>query len=98
MENLGEVFDPTSISFWQVLIAVAAIGLSLIGARYVRRAIRRTMQNYETVDEYAEAIIGCDAGWATVLLGIVIAVAYDADIDEVQRLLTAAAASVDGVR
>jgi len=75
MDNLSEAFDPASNSFWNLLVAFVVIGVSLIVARYVRRAIRRTLQKYENVDAYAGAIIGRVAGWTVVFFGVLIALA-----------------------
>lgn len=75
MDNLSEVFDPATNSFWNLLVALVVIGVSLIVARYVRRAIRRTLQSYESLDAYAGAIIGRVAGWTVVFFGVLIALA-----------------------
>ena len=73
MENLDQVFDPASASFWNLLLAVVAIGVSVIVARYVRRAIRAKLAENEDLDQYAGAIIGRVAGWFIVLLGVILA-------------------------
>jgi small conductance mechanosensitive channel len=73
MENISEVFDPASNSFWNVLVALLVVGIGVLVARYVRRAIRRTLQNYESLDAYAGAIIGRVAGWTVVFFGVLIA-------------------------
>ena len=65
--------DPASNSFWNLLFALLAVASSIIVARYVRRWIRSSLRNYETVDTYAGAIIGRVAGWAVVFFGVVVA-------------------------
>jgi small conductance mechanosensitive channel len=73
VDNIDQVFDPASASFWNLILAVAAIGVSIVVARYVRRAIRRKLAGYEDVDQYAGATIGRVAGWSIVLLGVILA-------------------------
>jgi small conductance mechanosensitive channel len=73
VDNLDQIFDPASNSFWNLLLALLAIGISVIVARYVRRWIRRSLRGYENVDTYAGAIIARVAGWTVVFLGVVLA-------------------------
>lgn len=73
MENLDQIFDAGSNSFWNFLLAVVAIGTSLFAARYSRRAIRKKLRQYEGVDEYAGGMIARVTGWAIALLGVVVA-------------------------
>ena len=73
MDNLSQVFEPASNSFWNLLLALLAIGISVIAARYLRRWIRRSLRGYESVDTYAGAIIARVAGWTVVFLGVVLA-------------------------
>jgi small-conductance mechanosensitive channel len=75
MENLDQVLDAGSNSFWNLLLAAAAIGGSVLAARYARRALRRKLRQYEGLDNYAGALIGRMAGWAIVFLGVVLALA-----------------------
>ena len=58
MENLTEVFDPASNSFWNLLLAVGVVIVSIVVARYVRRATRRHLGRYEGLDDYAGAVLG----------------------------------------
>jgi small-conductance mechanosensitive channel len=73
MENLDQVLDAGSNSFWNLALAAVAIGGSLLAARYARRAIRRKLRQYEGLDNYAGALIGRIAGWTVVFLGVVLA-------------------------
>ena len=73
MENLDQIFNPESNSFWNLLLAVGIIIAAIIGARYVRRATRRHLRKYEGLEDYAGAILGRLVGWAVVLLGVVLA-------------------------
>lgn len=73
MENLDQILDAGSNSFWNLLLAAVAVGASLLAARYARRAIRRKLRRYEGVDEYAGAMLGRVGGWAIVFLGVVLA-------------------------
>ena len=73
MENLDQVLDAGSNSFWNLLLAAVAIGGSLLVARFARRAIRKKLHQYEEVDNYAGAMIGRITGWTIVFLGVVLA-------------------------
>ena len=73
MENLDQIFDPESSSFWSLLLAIAVLVVSLVVARQVRRKVRGLLQSYEGLDEYAGAILGRFAGWTVVLLGVILA-------------------------
>ena len=73
MDNLDQVLDAGSNSFWNLLLAAIAIGGSVLAARYARRALRRKLRQYEGLDNYAGALIGRMAGWSIVFLGVVLA-------------------------
>ena len=73
MDNLDQVLDAGSNSFWNLLLAAVAIGGSVLVARYARRAIRGKVRQYGGLDNYAGALIGRMAGWSIVFLGIVLA-------------------------
>ncbi|MCZ6505045.1 MAG: mechanosensitive ion channel family protein [Actinobacteria bacterium] len=73
MENLTEVFDPASNSFWNLLLAVGVVIVSIVVARYVRRATRRHLGRYEGLDDYAGAVLGRLVGWGVVFLGVILA-------------------------
>lgn len=73
MDNLDQVLDAGSSSFWNLLLAAVAIGGSVLVARYARRAIRGKVRQYEGLDNYAGALIGRMAGWSIVFLGVVLA-------------------------
>lgn len=73
MENLDQVLDAGSNSFWNLLLAAVAIVGSVLAARYARRSIRRKLRQYEGLDNYAGALIGRIAGWSIVFLGVVLA-------------------------
>jgi hypothetical protein len=69
MENLSEVLDPASNSFWNLLLAVGIVIVSIIAARYVRRATRHHLGKYEGLDDYGGAVLGRLVGWGVVFLG-----------------------------
>jgi len=73
VDSLDQVFDPSSASFWNLVLAIVAVGVSIIVARYARRAIRRKFADFEDVDQYAGAMIGRVTGWSIVLLGVILA-------------------------
>ena len=73
MDNVSELFDPSSNSFWNLLLAVGVIIVSIIVARYVRRATRRYLRKYEGLEDYAGAILGRLVGWGVVFLGVILA-------------------------
>jgi small-conductance mechanosensitive channel len=73
MENIDQILDAGSNSFWNLLLAAAAIGGSIIAARFARRAVRKKLRQYEEVDNYAGSLIGRIIGWTIVFLGVVLA-------------------------
>lgn len=73
MENVDQILDAGSNSFWNLLLAAVAIGASVLLARYARRAIRGKLREYEGLDNYTGAVIGRITGWAIVFLGVVLA-------------------------
>jgi small-conductance mechanosensitive channel len=73
VENLDQILDAGSNSFWNLLLAAVVIGISLFAARHARRAVRKKLHQYEGVDENAGAMIARVTGWTIVLLGVVVA-------------------------
>jgi small-conductance mechanosensitive channel len=73
VDNLAEVFDPASNSFWNLLLAVGIIIVSVIAARYVRRGTRRYLRKYDGLEDYAGAVLGRLVGWAVVFCGVILA-------------------------
>ena len=72
MENLDQIFNPESNSFWNLLLAAAVIGVSLFLARVVRRKLRAVFEANE-LEASASALVSRVAGWTTALLGVVLA-------------------------
>lgn len=72
MENLDQLFNPESNSFWNLLLAIAAIAISIWVARVVRRKLR-SMLEANDLDESAAALLGRVAGWGVILVGVVLA-------------------------
>ena len=70
MENLDQVLEAGSNSFWNLLLAALVIGGSVLAARYARRALRGKLRQYEGLDNYAGAMIGRVVGWSIVFLGV----------------------------
>lgn len=70
MDSISQMFNAGSNSFWNLLLAGLIIGISLLAARYARRAIRRMLRSYEGVDKYAGALLGRIAGWTVVFFGV----------------------------
>ncbi len=73
MPDLQGMIDTTSNSFWNLLLAIVVVGLSFVVARWVRRRVRRGLREFEGLDEYAGATLGRFAGWAVVLIGVILA-------------------------
>ena len=55
MPDLQGMIDTGSNSFWSLLLAIAVVGISLFVGRWVRRKVRRVLQEIEGLDEYAGA-------------------------------------------
>ena len=71
--DIDQLFDAGSTSFWNLLLALAVVVVSIVVARYVRRWLRRQLTSYDGVDKNASSIVGRLAGWAVVLVGVVLA-------------------------
>lgn len=72
MDNLDQILDPGSNSFWNLLLATVVVVASIFAARFARRAVRRSLRKYEGLDEYGGAALGRITGWVVVLLGVVL--------------------------
>ena len=72
MENLDQVFNPESTSFWNMLVAIAVAIASGFAARLVRRRLREMMIN-NNLDESASALLARVAGWTVIFFGMVLA-------------------------
>lgn len=72
MENLDQIFNPESSSFWNLLLAVVVIAVSFFVARVVRRKLRALL-DANNFDPSAADLIGRVAGWSVVLVGGVLA-------------------------
>lgn len=72
MENLDQLFNPESNSFWNLLLALGVLIASFFGARFTRRRLRSFLTRYE-LDDYTVAMLARIAGWSVVLLGVILA-------------------------
>jgi small-conductance mechanosensitive channel len=72
MENLDQIFDPQSATFWNLLLALVALVGSVFVARLVRRRSRAWMLDND-LDESATSLIARMAGWAVIFIGAVLA-------------------------
>lgn len=92
MENLDQVFDPESASFWNMLVAIGVLIASGLAAGLVRRRVRRAMIG-NNVDESASATLARLAGWSVIFLGAVLALSImGVDMVPVMLLLVLAGA------
>ncbi|MGI9528237.1 MAG: mechanosensitive ion channel family protein [Acidimicrobiia bacterium] len=71
MENLEQLFNPESNSFWNLLLGLAVLAASLLVARILRRRLRDVLA-HNNIEESASALIARVAGWAIVLVGVLI--------------------------
>ena len=72
MENLDQVLNPESASFWNMLVAIGVLIASGFAAGLVRRRVREAMIG-NNVDESASAMVARLAGWTVVFFGTVLA-------------------------
>ena len=72
MENVDQVFNPESTSFWNMVAAIVVLVASGLVARLVRRRMR-SMMTVNNVDESASALLARVAGWTVVFFGMVLA-------------------------
>ncbi len=73
MDNISQIFNPESNSFWNLLLAAVIVVASIVAARYVRRGLRGYLGSYDGLDTYAGATLGRVAGWLVVFIGAVFA-------------------------
>ena len=71
--DIDQLFDAGSTSFWNLLLALAVVVVSIVVARYVRRWLRKRLTAYDGVDKNAGSIVSRLAGWAVVLVGAILA-------------------------
>lgn len=72
MDNIDQLFNPESNSFWNLLVAIGVIAVSVFIARSVRRRSRSAM-NANNIDESAASLLARIAGWSVIFLGAVLA-------------------------
>lgn len=72
MDNLDQIFNPESNSFWNLLLAVGVVIASFFVARIVRRRLRAHLNGYD-LEQYPVAMLARVAGWSVVLLGVILA-------------------------
>jgi small-conductance mechanosensitive channel len=70
--DLDQLLDVGSASFWNLLLAAAVVIASVFVARYVRRRLRNQLTAYDGVDKNAGSIVSRLAGWAVVLVGLIL--------------------------
>ncbi len=71
MESLDQIFNPESNSFWNLLLGLVVLGVSLFLARIIRRRLRGMLAN-NNIEESASALIARVTGWAIVLVGVLV--------------------------
>ncbi len=71
MDNLDQIFNPESNSFWNLLLATGVLIAGFLVAKLVRRRLRTFLGRYE-VEEYAGAMLARIAGWSIVLLCVIL--------------------------
>jgi len=72
VENLDQVLNPESTSFWNMVVAIVVLIASGFVARLVRRRLRKMMIG-NNVDESASALLARVAGWTVIFFGMVLA-------------------------
>jgi len=72
MDNIDQLLNPESSSFWNLLLAVGVIVVSIVIARWVRRR-SRTVMGANNVEESAASLLARIAGWSVIFLGAVLA-------------------------
>ena len=72
MDNIDQLLNPESNSFWNLLLAVGVIVVSIVIARWVRRRTR-TVMGANNIEESAASLLARIAGWTVIFLGAVLA-------------------------
>jgi small conductance mechanosensitive channel len=73
VDDIDQLLDPGSASFWNLLLAAAVVIASFFVARYVRRWLRKKLTAYDGLDKNASSIVSRLAGWSVVLVGLILA-------------------------
>jgi small conductance mechanosensitive channel len=88
VDNIDQLFNPESNSFWNLLLAVGVVVVSIFIARRVRRRSRAVM-GANNIDESAASLLARVAGWSVIFLGAVLALSI-MGVDMVPLVLLAA--------
>jgi small conductance mechanosensitive channel len=72
VDNIDQLFNPESNSFWNLLLAAGVIVVSIVIARSLRRRSRAVM-GANNIDESAASLLARIAGWTVIFLGAVLA-------------------------
>ena len=72
MDNIDQLFNPESNSFWNLVLAVGVVVVSGFIARRVRRRARAVMGESD-IDVSAASFLSRLAGWVVIFMGVVLA-------------------------
>ena len=71
--SLGDIFDPAELTLAELIIAVAIVFVAGILAGVARRRIRSYLERQDGLDDYLAPLLGRIAGWAIMIVGLLIA-------------------------
>ncbi len=73
LENLDEVLNTTTLTWWELIAAGLILVVSILIARWVRHRVRSWLGGRPDVAPYLPELIGRLSGWAMTFFGIVTA-------------------------
>lgn len=73
LSQIDQILDTDTLTLGELLFAGLVILIAVLLARWVRRAIRASLESRESVAAHLPELIGRMAGWAVTLIGIITA-------------------------
>ena len=73
LEAIDQILDTQALTLSELLLAGLIVIVSVFIARYVRRVVRTTLEKRPKIDSHVPETVARFAGWAIVLVGIVLA-------------------------
>lgn len=71
--DLEQTLETTSLTWFEVVLAVVVIVVAVLAARFVRRRLRSYLQSQEGLQDYLPNLLARFAGWAVILIGVLVA-------------------------
>lgn len=73
MPDLSETLDLSSVTVGSLVLAAVILIVAALVARWLRRRIRRYLEQQEGISEYLPDVLGRMTGWTVMIVGVVLA-------------------------